>query len=83
MSLSDQLFFMLIGIMAAAFAVIVIVYLYMAKKANNSKTKYLKNLVQTTQVKKFSVEIFYQKFYLFCISVPGLSLYTNNLRRRI
>ena len=62
MSLSDQLFFMLIGIMAAAFAVIVIVYLYMAKKANNSKTKYLKNLVQTTQVKKFSVEIFYQKF---------------------
>lgn len=83
MSLSDQLFFMLIGIMAAAFAVIVIVYLYMAKKANNSKTKYLKNLVQTTQVKKFSVEIFYQKFYLFCISVPGLSWYTKKLRRRI
>ena len=73
----------LLGGVGIAFLVIVILFIYIQRKANNKKTKYLRNLVQGTQSKRYSMEIFYQRFYLFCMSVPGIKRYTEKLRRRI
>lgn len=73
----------LLGGIGIAFLVIVILFIYIQRKANNKKTKYLRNLVQGTQSKRYSMEIFYQRFYLFCMVVPGIKRYTEKLRRRI
>ena len=73
----------LLGGVGIAFLVIVILFIYIQRKANNKKTKYLRNLVQGTQSKRYSMEIFYQRFYLFCMAVPGIKRYTEKLRRRI
>ena len=73
----------LLGGVGIAFLVIVILFIYIQRKANNKKTKYLRNLVQGTQSKRYSMEIFYQRFYLFCMAGPGIKRYTEKLRRRI
>ena len=73
----------LLGGVGIAFLVIVILFIYIQRKANNKKTKYLRNLVQGTQSKRYSMEIFYQRFYLFGMAVPGIKRYTEKLRRRI
>lgn len=73
----------LIGLVGVAFVVIVALFIYLQRKSNNKKTKYLRNLVQGTQAKRYSMEIFYQRFYLFCMAVPGIKRYTEKLRRRI
>ena len=73
----------LLGGVGIAFLVIVILFIYIQRKANNKKTKYLRNLVQGTQSKRYSMEIFYQRFYLFCMAAPGIKRYTEKLRRRI
>lgn len=73
----------LIGVAGLGFFIVVAIFIYSKIKAKNSKTKYLKTLVQGTQTKKYSIEIFYQKYYLFCLSVPILKRYTEKLRRRI
>lgn len=81
--MSDQVMYIIFGVLGALFITIVIAFVYAQKKANQSKTKYLKTLVTGTQAKKFSMEIFYQKFYLNCVQIPFLSWYTKKLRRRI
>ena len=73
----------LLGGVGIAFLVIVILFIYILRNANNKKTKYLRNLVQGTHSKRYSMEIFYQRFYLFCMAVPGIKRYTEKLRRRI
>ena len=73
----------LLGVVGVAFVVIVALFIYLQRKNNNKKTKYLRNLVQGTQAKRYSMEIFYQRFYLFCMAVPGIKRYTEKLRRRI
>lgn len=81
--MSEQILLAFVLITALLFAGIVVAYLYIQKKQRQSKTKYLKDLVQGTKAKKFSMEIFYQRFYLFCVGVPFLRWYTSKLRRRI
>ena len=73
----------LLGGIGIAFLVIVVLFIYIQKKASSKRTKYLRNLVQGTQSKRYSMEIFYQRFYLFCMAVPGIKRYTEKLRRRI
>ena len=73
----------LLGGVGIAFLVIVVLFIYIQKKASSKRTKYLRNLVQGTQSKRYSMEIFYQRFYLFCMAVPGIKRYTEKLRRRI
>lgn len=81
--MSEQmlLYFMLGA--AGLFVVIIIAYMMIRKKLMTKETKYVASLVEGTKESKFSMEIFYQKFYIFCNKIPGVRRYTLKLRRRI
>ena len=65
------------------FAIVAIIYYILMKKMQNKTTKYVASLVQGTKKSSFSMEIFYQKFYINCAKIPFLRRYTLKLRRRL
>ena len=78
----DLLKYLMIGV-AALFAVIVIVYLQLRKKMMGKNTKYVAQLTEGTKTSAFSMEIFYQKFYIQITRIPFLKRYALKLRRRL
>ena len=66
-----------------SFVVIIIAYFVLRKKMMTKETMYVASLVEGTKEKNFSMEVFYQKFYIFCNKIPGIRRYTLKLRRRI
>lgn len=72
-----------IGIVGGLFAVLVLAYLIVSKKANGKNTKYVRQLVEGTKKSSFSMDVFYQKFYIKCANLPFLRRYTLKLRRRL
>ena len=79
---NDVLVYLIAGI-GALFAIIVIAYIIVSKKAENKNTKYVKQLVEGTRNASFSIEVFYQKFYIYCSRLPFIKRYTLKLRRRL
>ena len=57
------------------FAIVAIIYYILMKKMQNKTTKYVASLVQGTKKSSFSMEIFYQKFYINCAKIPFLRQY--------
>ncbi len=78
----QMLKFLIIGV-GAIFAVIVIVYLSLRKKMMGKNTRYIAELTKGTKESSFSMEIFYQKFYIQAVRIPGLKRYALKLRRRL
>lgn len=77
---------MLLYIMAGTaglFAVVVLVYLLLGNKLKSKETRYVASLVEGTKSNNFSMEVFYQKFYIKCVKVPFLRRYILKLRRRL
>ena len=72
-----------IGIIGGLFALLVFVYLIVSNKANGKNTKYVRQLVEGTKKSSFSMDVFYQKFYVKCVNFPFLRRYTLKLRRRL
>ena len=65
------------------FGVIVIAFLIISKKMQSKETKYVAQLVEGTKKSAFNLDIFYQKFYIRCNSLPVLRRYALKLRRRL
>ena len=65
------------------FGIIVLAYLVVSKKMQSKETKYVAQLVEGTKKSSFNLDIFYQKFYIRCISLPILRRYALKLRRRL
>ena len=59
-----------IGIVGGLFALLVFAYLIVSNKANGKNTKYVRQLVEGTKKSSFSMDIFYQKFYVKCVNFP-------------
>ena len=68
---------------AGIFVAIVVAYLIIRKKMMNKDTMYVASLVEGTKESTFSMEIFYQKFYVFCVKIPAIRRYTLKIRRRV
>ena len=79
---SAFLLYLIIGV-AAVFAVVVIAFLIMKNKMQGKSSKYKAELVAGTKASSFSMDIFYQKFYVRCSRIPLLSRYLLKLRRRL
>ena len=73
----------LIAVVGGLFGIIVLAYVIMSSKMQNKNTKYVKQLVEGTKKSSFSMDIFYQKFYIKCVNMPFLRRYTLKLRRRL
>ena len=81
--MSEQ--FLLYVIMGAGglFAVVLIAYLFIAKGLNKKETRYVSSLVEGTKQSSFTMDIFYQKFYVYCVKFPIIRRYALKLRRRL
>ena len=65
------------------FVVIAVAYYILYKKMQTKKTRYVAELVESTKESSFSMEIFYQKFYIQCAKIPFIRRYALKLRRRL
>ena len=74
--------YIIIGV-GVIFAIIVIAFLALRKKMMGKNTRYIAELTKGTKEKSFSMEIFYQKFYIQAVRIPGLKRYALKLRRRL
>ena len=79
---SNIILYMMIGV-GALFAIIVIAYFMLRKKMQSSDVVQIKQLRQGTKENKFSMEILYQKLYVFYIKTPFLKRYLFKVRRRL
>jgi hypothetical protein len=73
------LIYAVVGILA----IIGIIYYILYKKMQTKETKYVAQLVEGTKESSFSMEVFYQKFYIKCSQIPFLKRYALKLRRRL
>ncbi len=74
--------YLLIGV-GALFAVIVVAFLIINKKNQNSEARQIQRLREGTKEKSFSAELIYQKLYVFYLKTPFLKRYLLKLRRRL
>ena len=81
--MSNQFIYILMGGSAAAFLLIVIAYYILSKKMQKSEYKKIQKLQQGTKTSGFSLEILYQKLYLFYVKIPFIKRYILKLRRRL
>ncbi len=65
------------------FLLLVLVYFAITKRMGRKETKYVAQLVEGTKHSFFNMDVFYQKFYIKCVAIPGLRRYTLKLRRRL
>ena len=81
--MSNQVLLYLIGGVGAVFGVIVIIYYIISQKMNGKNTKYVAQLVEGTKKSSFSMDVFYQKFYVRIVRFPFIKRYALKLRRRL
>jgi len=68
---------------AGLFALIVFIYMILRKKLMGKNTRYIAQLTEGTKQSSFSMEVFYQKFYIQAVRIPLLKRYALKLRRRL
>ena len=71
------------GGVGVLFAIVVMVYMALRKKMMGKNTRYIAQLTEGTKQSSFSMEIFYQKFYITIVRIPFLKRYAMKLRRRL
>ena len=81
--MSDALFYMIIGIAGIGLFGIMVWYFLSAKRLTKEDLKYIKELKKGTENKSFSLDVTYQKLYVFYTKVPFLKRYLSKLRRRL
>ncbi len=74
--------YLIIGVLAI-FALIVVAYMILRKKMMGKNTKYIAQLTEGTKENSFSMEVFYQKFYIQIVRIPFFRRYALKLRRRL
>ena len=79
---SEMLKYVMI-IAGSLFAVIIVAYIILSKKMQKSEYRKMKKLQEGTKASSFSMDIMYQKLYLFYIKTPFIKRYIYKLRRRL
>ena len=78
----DMLLYLMMGI-GALFLVIIVAYLIIKNRNQNSEIAQIRKLQEGTKEKSFSLEILYQKLYTFYLKTPFFKRYLLKLRRRL
>lgn len=81
--MSEQAIIYLMMIAGGLFFAVIVAYMILNKYANKSENKYIRQLKEGTEAKKFSMDIFYQKLYITFLKIPGIKRYVLKLRRRL
>ena len=79
----DSLLYIIIAIAAVGLFVIMIWYFMLSKRFSREDLKYIKELKKGTEDKTFSLDVTFQKLYVFYTKIPFLKRYLAKLRRRL
>ncbi len=79
--MSSDLLLYMVAVAGGLLVAIIIAYIYVNK--NDKNKKYINQLQAGTKETKFSMEVTYQKLYMFYLKVPFLKRYVLKLRRRL
>ena len=81
--MSDSLFYIIIAVAGVALLGIIIWYVILSKRLSKDDLKYIKELKKGTENNTFSLDVIYQKLYVFYTKVPFIKRYLAKLRRRL
>ena len=81
--MGDSFFYMIIGIAVIGLVAVVIGYFVLSKTMNKEDIKYARELKKGSEGNKFSLDILYQKLYVFYTKIPFVKRYLAKLRRRL
>lgn len=81
--MDNSILFYIMGGAAATFVLIVIAYVIVSKKMQNSEYRKIQKLQQGTKGNNFSTEVLFQKLYLTYIKIPFIKRYALKIRRRL
>lgn len=73
----------LLIIVGIAFVAVLVMYLILKKKRQNSDVVRIENLRKGTEQRSFSWDVFYQKLYIRYLQLPFIKTYLLKIRRRI
>ena len=79
---SDILLYIILGTVGI-FVIVLIAYFMLKNKMQTKSSRYRASLVEGTKSNSFSMDIFYQKFYIKCSKILLLRRYLLKLRRRL
>ena len=79
---NNMILYMMIGA-GALFFIVIIAYMIIMKKQNKAEVKHIQQLREGTKAKTFSMEVIYQKLYIFYLRTPFLRRYLLKIRRRL
>ncbi len=81
--MSDSLFYIIIAVAGLGLLGIMIWYFILSKSMNKEDIKYAKELKKGTERNTFSIDILYQKLYVFYTRIPFIKRYLAKLRRKL
>ena len=81
--MSNQILYYLIGIAGGLFALVVVAYLILKSKTNNTDMKRIRELREGTEQNKFALDVLYQKLYNFYTAVPIFKRYVLKIRKKL
>lgn len=81
--MDNQMIMYGLGAILVIFIIIILAYVMIMKKMNNSDMKKAMKLRAGTQESTFSMDVLYQKLYMVYIKIPFLKRYLLKLRRRL
>ena len=81
--MESNILYIIMGITLGLLAIIVVAYLMLRKKMQNSDVKRINSLINDTKEKKYSMDVFYQKLYIKFQKAPFIKRYLYKIRRRL
>ena len=81
--MSSKLMLVLLMLVAVLFVGIIIAYMMLKRKMRSKDVMRIEQLRKGAENKGFSMEVFYQKFYVKVLKTPFLKRYLLKIRRRI
>lgn len=81
--MSDSFFYIIMAVAGVGLFAIMIGYFMLSKRFSKEDLKYIKELKKGTEDKTFSLDVTFQKLYVFYTKIPFLKRYLAKLRRRL
>ena len=81
--MESNILYIIMGIAMGLLAIIVVAYLMLRKKMQNSDVKRINSLINDTKEKRYSLDVFYQKLYIKFQKAPFIKRYLYKIRRRL
>lgn len=81
--MESNILYIIMGITLGLLAIIVVAYLMLRKKMQNSDVKRINSLINDTKEKRYSLDVFYQKLYIKFQKASFIKRYLYKIRRRL